>query len=258
MQVVWGLVLLGGFYPLCRAWRANRRTTLRPALAWAGCAWAAWVLAAWGGDGELARYLALCLSGCAGVAVLGARRPGVAAWNFVVAGLLAVLLLPAARGLGTVRLEGAHLLFLGATLAVPLLNYLPTRLGPSALALGVASGLELARLCGLEIDEGLRSAGRCLLALAPWLALAGLLRSGAGNAVDDVWRGFRDGFGLLWGLRQREQFNRAAQNAGWAVRLSWGGLRARPEGTPPGEGQALALLRGVLKRFGPEEGEAAP
>jgi hypothetical protein len=41
------------------------------------------------------RYLALCLTGCVGVAVLGARRPGVGAWDFVLLGLLAVLLLVA-------------------------------------------------------------------------------------------------------------------------------------------------------------------
>ena len=53
---------------------------------WAGGAWAAWVATTWA-PGPLATYLALCLSACAGVAVLGARRPGVTAWNFVVAGL---------------------------------------------------------------------------------------------------------------------------------------------------------------------------
>ena len=50
------------------------------------------------------------------MAVLGARRPGVTAWNFVVAGLLAVLLRPLFEGLGELRLGPAHLLFLGGAL----------------------------------------------------------------------------------------------------------------------------------------------
>ncbi len=98
------LLLLTGFYPLWRAWRANRRTTLRHAIGWSAAAWTAWVGAAGlGPDTELARYLALALTGCAGVAVLGARRPIVAAWNFVVASLLVVLLWPVVERMGDLR-----------------------------------------------------------------------------------------------------------------------------------------------------------
>src|SRR5262245_40582418 len=118
MPVVWGLLFLTGFYPLAEACRANRGTTLRQAVLWALVGWAAWVGAAWAGalgpgaDAGPVRYVALCLSGCAGVAVLGARRPGVGAWNFVVIGLLAVLLRPLAEGLGELRLGMPHLAFL--------------------------------------------------------------------------------------------------------------------------------------------------
>ena len=41
------------------------------------------------------------------MAVWGRDGPGVGAWNFVVAGLLAVLLLPVLNGLGELRLETA-------------------------------------------------------------------------------------------------------------------------------------------------------
>ena len=150
------LALLSGFYPLARAVLANRTTTLRPALAWAAAAQAAWVATAVDPESLALPYLALCLSGCAGVAVLGARRPGAGAWNFVVGGLLAVLLLPVASGLGTPRLEPAHLIFSGATLTVVLLNYLPTRPGVAAPLAGAAFALEssLARLAGVRIPEG--------------------------------------------------------------------------------------------------------
>jgi len=132
MAMIASLLMLAGAFPLLVAWQANRAMTLRPSLAWAGAAWMVWVLAA-GLESAFLRYLALALTCCAGVAVLGARRPIVGPWNLVVAGLLAVLLLPAAQGWGTPRLETAHLVFLSLTLAVPVLNYLPTRFGSGIL-----------------------------------------------------------------------------------------------------------------------------
>jgi hypothetical protein len=244
MDSVWGLLLLSGFFPLYRAWRANARTTLRPALVWAGCAWAAWVVAGWV-EGALWAYLALCLSGCAGVAVLGARRPGVTAWNFVVAGLLAVLLRPLLEGLGELKLGTAHLLFLGGALAVPVLNYLPTRLAPAALGCAIAWGIEIAWLSGADVPEVVRMVGRGLLVAAPWLGLALLSwRAAPRNETEAVWLGFRDRFGGLWALRVREQFHRAAENAGPGGQLAWNG--SAPEGS-------LETLRALLKRFGLEE-----
>jgi len=83
------LALATAGWPLGRALWANRRTTLLQALLWAAGAWAAWLLvfvgAAVGYDADVAlgRHLALALAGGAGVAVLGARRPGVGciAWR---------------------------------------------------------------------------------------------------------------------------------------------------------------------------------
>ena len=256
----WGIVALlaSGGWPLLLAWLANRRTTLRPALGWSTTAWLAWLLTwatrAW--DGEPARlgaYLGLCLTGCASVAVLGARRPGLAAWNFVVLGLLAVLLLPVAEGWGQPRLDVRHLLFLGLTLAFGLTNYLPTRLAPAVLLLGSACGLELYGLGTRDTVPGwLRpTAGLCLGA-SPWLAWLVRRRQGRESAVDRLWLAFRDRFGVVWSQRTREQFNRAAANAGWSVSLAWDGL-VRPETDGPSEEEVLATLRALLKRFEREE-----
>lgn len=250
-------------WPLGRAWWANRQTTLRQAVLWAAGAWAAWLLvflgAALGHDADIApgRHLALALTGCAGVAVLGARRPGVGAWNFVVCGLLAVLLLPLAEGLGRPRLDLPPLLFLGTTLLVGLLNYLPTRLGLAVLLLGAGCGLEFA----LRAAPGLRqpgggwrepAAGLCL-ALCPWTGLALLRRRTLGGEdFDALWLNFRDRFGAVWGLRVREQFNRSAANAGWPVTLQWHGLAVNEGETAPEQTAAVEKLRALLKRFGPE------
>jgi hypothetical protein len=254
----WGAVLLGGGWPLWRAWRVNAGTTLRPALLWTAAAWMAWLAVAcgdWiGGGGRLGPYVALALTGCAGVAVLGARRPGVGAWNFVVAGLLAVLLLPVAEGLGQPRLDTTRLAFLAVTVAAGLANYLPTRFLPAALALGAGCAVAVADLAGWPATEGVTVAGRFLVAVAPWLAQACALRPPPASGFDRAWLAFRDRYGFLWAQRQREQFNRAAANAGLAVELGWSGLRPPEDGTRdrPDPTECLATLHAVLRRFGPE------
>lgn len=265
MDLLCWLAWLSGAYPLWRAWRANRATSLFHTVHWAIAAWLAWGVvtgtAAFRPDGVVpaARYLALAVTGCAGVAVLGARRPGAGAWNFVVAGLLAVLLLPLAEGWlsGAGALGAFRLVFLSATLAVGVLNYLPTRLAPSAVLLGLACGLQTTVLF-LSSEENPREASLAWLwlALVPWVAWAGLRRPPAPVEFDRLWLDFRDRFGFVWGQRLREQFNRSAVHAGWPVILRWHGLRRLPGAARPApEEQAamVATLRALMKRFGPKE-----
>lgn len=261
MNWLWAIILLSGFFPLARAWRANRRTALKHAVGWALAAWAAWAVAAaagaaWpGAGGGLAVYLALGVTGCAGVAVLGARRPGAAAWNFVVVSLLAVLLLPVARGLGVPKPEPWHLAFLGVALGVGVVNYLPTRLSLAVLFVAAGCGVEVARLAAVGPAGDLP--GRALLALAPWVGWVVVAQAPRpATEFDRLWLAYRDRFGLVWGQRMREQFNRAAANAGWAVTLTWQGLASAGGGTPPPTAEAVGTLQAVLKRFGPEEGAA--
>lgn len=263
------IFFLASSYPLWLAWQANRRTALFQALNWAIVAWGGWgwvELATWEWWGEAPvpiRYLALCLTGCAGVAVLGARRPGVGAWNFVIIGLLAVLLLPLAEMVfprGQLRLEWFRLFFLGATLAVGILNYLPTRLAPAALVLALACGIEVLGLTGPETlanhAREIEPFSRLLLALVPWLAYGGIrLQPPARSEFDRLWLDYRNRFGLVWAQRLREQFNRSAAHAGLPVHLHWQGLRLDSGQPFPGPSEwetMLATLRALMKRFGPE------
>src|SRR5262245_41091595 len=116
MAVVYAVFVILGTLPLLRAWWAQRRTSLFHALTWGIFAWLSWAPAmldaAAAQDMPTWRYLALCLTGCAGVAVLGARRPHVFAWNFVVIGLLCVMLLPLAERhfIGTRVSEGLRVI----------------------------------------------------------------------------------------------------------------------------------------------------
>ena len=80
MQSACLLVWLTDVYPLWRAWQANRQTSLRQAVSWAIASWAGWGLALAGAArwpalmATASCYFALSLTGCAAVAVLGARR----------------------------------------------------------------------------------------------------------------------------------------------------------------------------------------
>ncbi len=233
-------ILLTAGGPLFLAWRANQRTTLLPSIGWAGGAWASWLLTFVAlaledaDNAALGRHLSLTLTGCAGVAVLGARRPGVQAWNFVVCGLLAVLVLPLAQG----RIDPAFRIFLGATLLIGLTNYLPTRAGPAALLIGVGCALEFA-------DIQNEAAGVCM-GLGPWLAWFLLRRRAQVSEGDALWLNFRDRFGVVWGQRLREQMNRACANAHWPASLSWSGLEMRAGADAT---KVLDALQALLKRF---------
>jgi hypothetical protein len=260
MAIVSCLLLLTDLYPLWLARQANGRTSLLHAVGWAALAWASWVgvtaLGALSLPGlEPARYVALGLTACAGVAVLGARRPGMVAWNFVLVGLLAVMLLPLAEHLlvGGPSLDTIWVGFLCGTLAVALLNYVPTRQAPAALLLAVGCGWEILALTAADamLSWPAKAAwpGWLCVGLAPWAAY--FCTRGLHSTLSDsdrLWHGFRDRFGLVWGQRLREQFNRAAAHAGWPVSLTWRGLRTNPGAAPP-ETAVRATLQALLKRF---------
>lgn len=253
------IFVLAGSIPWIRAGFAEWRTPLRSAVMWAWAAWLSWTVLAFqeaAGEGTATlRLITLALSACAGMAVLGARRPGAAAWNFVVAGLLLVLLLHIAQRFGQKRLEGIHLIFLVGLLLLSFANYLPTRLGPAAILALLAISKTLGFIAKSNALESPYSAQEFLLiGFVPWVAWLGLAaRSRSLSQFDREWLSFRDRFGLFWALRMRDQFNRAATNAGWPVTLSWNGLRRQGDGANLNEAELLATLQALLKRFGVKE-----
>jgi hypothetical protein len=95
-----------------------------------------------------------------------------------------------------------------------------------------------------------------LLLSIPWIGWMCVLATGKPvSQFDRLWLAFRDRFGLFWSQRVREQFNQAARNAAWPVKLSWRGLvltgAERP--APADEEKILQTLRAVLQRFMPGE-----
>ena len=221
-------------------WRSCTGSTIRHALGWATAAWVAWCV----GVSPEWRYVGLCLTACAGVAVLGARRPGVGAWHFVVVGLLVTLLLPLLMGLGTLRLQREQGWFLGAVLFVGVSNYLPTRLFLPVVLLLTWCALELAFVSGLREPTSVEP---FLLLAVPWSAW--LVRPSAGlTRFDRTWWRFRHRFGFLWAERMRDQFNRAAENANLGATLERGGLAGKTLDDAM-RARAETLLGALLRRF---------
>jgi len=247
------ILFLLGCLPFIWAWFALKATSLRHAALWAAAAWLSWGPVLTGITTEpVAGFIALAATACAGVAVLGARRPHVLAWNFVVLGLLAVMILPLLESwiLGGRPFGPVRLFFLGATLAVGIGNYLPTCFGPAALLVGLGCGGELLALADPDQTAPTIDLVRRLgLLAAPWLALAcscSRWRRRSASALDRAWLDFRDRFGLFWGMRVKEQFNNVARHAGSAVSLSWSG-RSGDGGAD--ETVIVADFQAVVQRF---------
>jgi hypothetical protein len=246
------VVYVSAAVPMFVALRTTRGTTLFHAATWAWFAWLAWGLALTADDRRL-DYAALCITGSAGVAVFGARRPGVTAWNFVVGSLLVVLLLPVAEGMLTgtgLQLGWFRTTFVTVLVGATVINYLPTRLGIGAVALGASCGLTLAGLW--DRGHAMRPLLPWLIGIVPWVAWIGMpgYRT-RGTAFDRQWMAFRDRYGLVWGQRLREQFNCAAVNAGWAATLRWRGLQAGTQVTDVQRREMEGALAALMKRFGP-------
>lgn len=256
MPILLAALVLLGLIPLGRALWVNRATSLLHALVWTTIAWLMWGLASLLEDESAmapARYCALCLTGCAGVAVLGARRPHVFAWNFVVLGLFAVMVLPLVESsiIGTHSLDGLRLFFMIGTIAVGIVNYVPTRLAPVAVMLAFICAGEMIRLQAPERYAYFKEKRPIdfEFTLTPWLAWLCLRsRKSDVSEFDRLWLDFRDRWGLVWSQRVREQFNNAAENAGLAVNLAWRGLRHEDK-SPADQERLLELLRATLQRF---------
>ncbi|GIW78982.1 MAG: hypothetical protein KatS3mg105_0789 [Gemmatales bacterium] len=263
MKVVF-LVLLSAAIPVGRAWMANRRTSLFHTLNVVVAAWLAWLGAAAGPDptnsaSDVLSYVALSLTCCAGVGVLGARFPGASAWNFVLLGLLAVMLLPVAESMTLGRrilLEWPRLVLVAGILCFIALNYLPTRLGPAACLLALGGTGEVLRINQPASLFWTTGTSFWFVALSPWFAWLSLSsRRQSASQFDAVWFDFRDRYGFLWAQRVREQFNNSANHAGWPVVLHWNGLRLRSPLDPALQDDVLRNLKALLRRFLPDLAE---
>lgn len=270
-------LLLLALVPVVRCRRALRCTTLTHACGWAGAALLVW-------SGSLAasavletsfwlshvRYLAAAAGMCPFVAVLGARRPGVRPWNFVVVAMLLVLAMPSLESLGwaaptRLSLDGPRSLFTALVLSVGILNYLPTRYAPAMLLFAVA---EISQLAPLSVWTQQRVRSPEVHWNVAAVALLGALsvawaRAAEGerfnrSAADRLWRAYRDLFGLVWGRRLQDRFNARAKESDLPLRLVWTGFRRTSLSVATwseerAHKEAVRILRTLLTRFASPE-----
>jgi len=254
-------------------------TALNSAWPWAAFVWLAWLtvpvitvapspLRAWR---EVLWYLAAVLALVPPIAVLGARRPTARVWTwFVLVPLVLVFAWPLAPVL---RREGNPVAFsleepvLAGYLLVLVMgagNYLGLRFSVAALLWMIGLALVVVPLCPPaakwvpEATTG-RFWGTLCIAAAGWsadrLVARARRRTATGPALNCVWAGFCDLFGIVWARRLQDRFNEEARRKGLRLRLGMHGLEAAAGQPPPVEFDAPSLaaaeesLRWLLQKF---------
>jgi len=167
-----------------------------------------------------------------------------------------------AQGPGSFQLDSPWNLFYGLLVVAGITNYVPTRYGAAALAMGAGLVLEYLGLTRTNWTAATRAAiwpaVAWTLALSCGLAAWSASRTSPGSTnLERLWLWFRDHWGVVWALRIEERFNRTAELGRWPIRLTWFGLApvawssSGPDGSwdsplPPA---AEATLRSLIRRF---------
>ena len=211
----------------------------------------------------LLRFVAISLSFCPLVSLIGAKRPQHVAWNFVVASLWAIVALPAGEAFflhpgRPVEMGDARGWFLWILILLGPINFVPTRHWPAALLLAGGQFLALSEYLPLVRRNLFPQAAFVGFALATTAILVAWARRRSKLGIspyDRLWLDFGDTFGLFWSLRVQERINAAAQQYDWPIELSWSGFRDKTNHAPlaaidPAIEPALrTTLKGLLRRF---------
>jgi hypothetical protein len=210
---------------------------------------------------SLARYAAACGWLCPAVAVLGAKRPQAAAWQWIVASLWLVLLVPAvqhvvARGGGGVELAPVWRTLVLVLVAVGPLNYLPTRHALAALLFAGGQSALLADALGWQRSSnpqnmvGLGWASLAAAGLAVWFRRG--RKPTEGTSPTERWLAFRDAWGSFWALRVMQRLSASAKSGALPYDLDWSGWKsaAGERGVATADAERIhALMDSVLWRF---------
>ena len=204
------------------------------------------------------RYLSATTTLCPLVAVLGAKRPQNVGWQFIVATLWIVMILPVGETMllwrgGTLDVGPMRSWLLMILLAIGLSNYLLTRFWLAAAAMTAGQTLllssQLPTVVSLESSPPLFGFALIIVALAMvWWQTR---RSPTSHGWPRVWRDFRDAYGLVWSLRVMERVNSTAKLSGWYSELTWHGF-VQADDSEATESEAAEInraMRTTLRRF---------
>ena len=224
------------------------------------------------------RMVTAALSLCPAMSLLGAKRPQHGVWQFIVAALALILLLPA-LATTLVRPDSvpdAHLLgrcFLVVLSLVGWLNFVTTRHGPAATLITLGQLIVVRGFLPLIDSEpafpptastaapmaaSIDCLGGCLAAAGGLLAVISSIRRRPAlapegtfaAAVEPAFLGFRETLGAAWTLRVAERFDAIATSRGWPCRLHFDGIH--PADAPidgPWQRDAQRALGALLQRF---------
>ncbi|MCA9026224.1 MAG: hypothetical protein KDA86_13540 [Planctomycetaceae bacterium] len=267
LSVMFAILVIG------MAVRTLRLTTLVIAWRWALGATLVWMFAlSWSFAApdrealqDLLWYAVSLISLCPGIAVLGARRPGSAAWTwFVVLPMLAVLGWPMLTVLGgdnrvaSVQLEIPQLIGFVLVLLMGSGNYIGTKFWSSSCMYAVAVCLLVAPLStmapeGLSDVRARQLAGLILGAAVAIAVVQGRRSSSHPSPLDRLWDDFRNSFGIVWANRLQERVNSVARQKSWPLELTpFGILWSEPLTDHDRHEASVKLeetLRWLLRRF---------
>ena len=216
------------------------------------------------------RLVAVALSVCPAMALLGAKRPQHGVWQFIVATLVVVLALPAVAATlvrpGT--FPDVHLLgrgFLLVLVVVGWLNFVATRHGAAATLVAAGQGILMRAFLPVAVSGpahgSLADMVGCLLVglgaavaaaqsvLAAWRAPA---RPGDALAarIDPPYLAVRETLGAAWTLRIAERFDAVAAARGWPCRLRFSGLEVNgPVDAEAWQREAARAFHALARRF---------
>jgi hypothetical protein len=264
------LTLAVGMGVLLR-WRAAIwQTTLQSAWWWSLAALLAWSLvelsavfrpsAAGSTTFAAFRAAAISLSLCPVIALLGAKRPQVGPWNFVVLSLWGILILPAAEGLllhpgQPILLGTLRSWFAVVPVLLLVLNYGGTRFWLAVLLLagGQLSALSAYGLPHFPVAPDVLSIAGLVMTLLALVAAHCTTGKRRPADLDHLWFDFRDAFGAFWALRVIERMNAAARQHGWNTDLAWSGFHTQDARPLPDSSdlaaEQLSTFKGLLRRF---------
>lgn len=221
--------------------------------------------------GVALQYLSAVLLLTPPMCTLGARRPGVGAWQFfVVLPMILVLLWPVASQLLSSR--GREVAILGgpATAGILLVLIMSLATGPGTVMPGPLVCWFISAICSLLPSIGWVPPDSRIPLFTPWALLATGVTACVGirkgqqairearsfpERCDAVWLQFQDLYGLLWMTRVMERVNQFVSREQWSVELTPAGFR-RTDDQPRLDAdieQPARTLRWILQRFASDE-----
>lgn len=221
-----------------------------------------------GGTLDYLAYASVVLMLAPFVAVLGARRPGVGAWNwFVVLPMIVVLQWPAvsAVAMGSIResfvLPQPMSFGVGLVMVMGLGNYFGTRFTAPVLLFGVGPAIILRSLvlpgmkrspeiadCVIYANIAIAAAAVVFLVRSRPAVHAAERALERRQQLDSIWHDFQQLFGVVWSKRLMDRLNQFAQRENWSGTFGLDGFQLR-DGETSIDDAAVSRIRWVLRRF---------